>query len=341
MLGLQVAESEQRRLESEQRRLESTLRSVQVQRWDGPISSMAKLRTTFEHFFVEALAAVKVTGAARLYMIRGEEWAARQPLTSESYASLLEQSQNLGTTLPDIYVFEQMSGTQTSPLGPPAVREQEAVVAEEQGEGEQGEGASHARSSAVQADFRYAVSLRDGKRCVLCHAEPPLEAAHIIPRIADEPELLAAGLLSANVPSNGIMLCIPCHRLHDAFMWCFDPSKGVLVADALSHDEELGLIWGKRAGAQLSQPDAAEAAKALGWPPASVWAAGVARFEAAREERHAEAHKSPFACAKCHKRYKSASGIAKHKCGQVRHQLFTPESVRSAGGGARVGGGAE
>jgi hypothetical protein len=340
MLGLQVAESEQRRLESEQRRLEFTLRSVQVQRWDGPISSMAKLRTTFEHFFVEALAAVKVTGAARLYMIRGEEWAARQPLTSKSYASLLEQSQNLGTTLPDIYVFEQMSGTQTSPLGPPAVHEQEVVVVEEQGEGEHG-GASNARSSAVQADFRYAVSLRDGKRCVLCHAEPPLEAAHIIPRIADEPELLAARLLSANVPSNGIMLCIPCHRLHDAFMWCFDPSKGVLVADALSHDDELGLIWGKRAGAQLSQPGAAEAVKALWWPTASVWAAGVARFEAAREERHAEADEFPFACGKCHKRYKRASGVTKHKCGQVRHQLFTPESVRSAGGGVCVGGGAE
>ena len=348
MLGLQVAESEQRRLESEQRRLESeqrrlesTLRFVQVQRWDGPISSMAKLRTNFQHFFVEALAAVKVTGAARLYMIRGDEWAARQPLTTESYAALLEQSQNLGTTLPDIYVFEQMSGTQTSPLGPPAVHEQEVVVIEKQGEGEEGEGASHGRSSSVQADFRYAVSLRDGARCVLCRNEPPLEAAHIIPRIADEPELLAAGLLSANVASNGIMLCIPCHRLHDAFMWCFDPSKGVLVADALSHDEELGVVWRKRAGSQLFQPDAAEAAKALWWPPASVWGAGVARFEAAREERHAVADEYPFACGTCHKRYKRASGVTRHKCGQVRHHLFTPESVRSAGGGACVEGGAE
>ena len=55
----------------------------------------------------------------------------------------------------------------------------------------------------------------------------------------------------------------------------------------------------------------------------------------------AEADKSPFACVKCHKRYKRASGITKHKCGQVRHQLIMPASVRSAGGGARVGGGAE
>jgi len=340
MLGLQVAEYEQRKLESEQRKLESRLRSVQVQRWDGPISSMAKLRTTFEHFFVEALAAVKVTGAARLYMIRNEEWAARQPLTSENYAAFLEQSQNLGTTLPDIYVFEQMSGTQTSPLGPPAVHVQEVVVVEEHGEGEHG-GASHARSSSVQADFRCAVILRDGARCVLCRAESTLEAAHIISRIAEQSELEAAGLLSANVPNNGIMLCIPCHRLHDAFMWCFDPSKGVLVADALSHDEEQGFIWRARAGAQLSQPDAADVTKASWWPRASVWAAGVARFEAARVERHAEVDENPFACGICHRRYKRASGVTKHKCAQVRNQLFTPESVRSAGGGARVGGGAE
>jgi hypothetical protein len=196
-----------------------------------------------------------------------------------------------------------MSGNQTSPLGPPAVHEQEVVVVEEQGEGEHG-GASQARTSVMQADFRHSASLRDGARCVLCRAEPPLEAAHIILRIADVPELLAAGLLSAKVANNGIMLCIPCHRLHDAFMLCFEPSKGVLVADALSHDEELGLVWGARAGAQLSQPDAAVAVKVFWWPPASVWAAGVARFEAAKEEHHAEADENPFACGICHKRYK-------------------------------------
>ena len=318
--------------ESEQRKLESTLRSVQVQRWDAPIFSMVKLRTTFEHFFVEALAAVKVTGAARLYMIRDEKWAVRQPLTSESYAAFLEQSQNLGTTLPDIYVFD----TQTFPSEPPAGLEQDIVVADEHGVGGH-DGASYSRSSdSVQADFSYAVSLRDGPRCVLCRAEPPLEAAHIIARIAEQPELLAAGLLSANVPNNGIMLCVPCHRLHDAFMWCFDPSAGVVVADALSHDEELGPIWSARAGAQLSQPSAADAVKAAWWPSASVWAAGVARFEAARVERHAEADERPFSCGICRKRYKRASGVTNHNCGQVQHQ-----PVRSAAGGARVGGGAE
>ena len=245
---------------------------------------MVKLRTTFEHFLVEALAAVKVTGAARLYMIRDEKWAARQPLTAASFGAFLEQSQDLRTTLPDIYVLEQMPGTQTSPLGPPAVHEQGAVVVEDHGEGGH-DGASHASSSAMQADFRHAVSLRDGQLCVLCRAEPPLEAAHIVARIAEQPELVAACLLSANVPNNGLMLCISCHRLHDAFMWCCDPSKGVVVANALLNDEELGPIWRARAGARLSQPDAADAVKAAWWPPASVWAAGVARFEAARAER--------------------------------------------------------
>ena len=334
-----MLESEQRRLESEQRRLESTLRSVHVQLWDAPISSMVELRISFEHFFVKALAAVKVTGAARLYMIRDEKWAVRQPLTSESYAAFLEQSQNLSTTLPDIYVFVLMSGTHTSPLEPPAGHEQEVLVAEEHGE-EEHVGASHARSSAMQADFRHAVSLRDGSLCVLCRDKPPLEAAHIIARIAEQSELDAAGLLSSNVPNNGIMLCIPCHRLHDAFMWCYDPSRGVVVADALLNDVELGPAWSQRVGLHLSRPDAADAVKAAWWPPASVWAAGVTRFEAAKIERHAEADERPFSCGICRKRYKRATGVTMHTCGQVQRQLYTPESVRvgSAGGGASVGG---
>ena len=165
MLELQVADSEQRRLDSEQHRQESTLRSVQVQRWDAPISSMVKLRMSFDHFFVEALAAVKVTGAARLYMIRDEKWGGRQPLTSDRYASFLEQSQDLGSTLPDIYVFEQMCSTKTAPLGPPAGHEQDVVVAlEEHGVGGN-DGASHTRSSAMQTDFRHAVSLHYRTHC--------------------------------------------------------------------------------------------------------------------------------------------------------------------------------
>ena len=117
-----------------------------------------------------------------------------------------------------------------------------------------------------------------------------------------------------------------------------------MVADALLHDAELGTLWRRHIGAQLSRPDAADVAKAAWWPPASVWAAGMARFETAKEERHAEADARPFFCSTCHKRYKRASGVTNHKCSQVQHQLFTPESVRSAGsagGEARVGGSAE
>ena len=323
--------------ESEQRRLASTLRSVQVQRWDAPISSMVKLSTTFAQFYVEALAAVKVTGAARLYMIRDEKWGQRLPLTLDSYAAFLTQSQDLRWTLPDIHVFEQMPGAQTSPLVPPAGLAQGAAVEE----GGEHDGASHSRSTAMQTDFRNAVSLRDGQLCVQCRGKSSLEAAHIIARIAEQSELLSAGLLSANVPNNGIMLCTVCHLLHDAFLWCFDPPKGVVVADALLHDADLGAAWALRVGTQLSQPSAADLVKATWWPPASVWAAGVARFEAARLERHAEADRRPFSCGICRKRFKLARGLTGHRCGQVQHQLFTPESVRSASSGARAGGGAE
>lgn len=185
----------------------------------------------------------------------------------------------------------------------------------------------------MQSEFRRTVMGRDGQQCVLCRGAPPLEAAHIVARIAKPDELRAALLMGPNVASNGIMLCVPCHRLHDAFMWCFDPDRGVVVADALLHDEDLGLLWRDRVGVQLSQPSAADADKAAWWPPASVWAAAVDRFEAARVERHAKADDFPFFCGVCGKRYKDAVWIAKHRCEHVRHKLFTPKSVRSAGGG--------
>jgi hypothetical protein len=330
LLKLLELEIEQLRQEIEQRRQERALRSVHVHRWDSPVSSMVKLSLSFEHFFVEALAAVKITGAARLYMIRDENWAVRQPLSAASYEAFLQQSRDFSSMLPDIYVFEQLPSGNTSLLGPPAGQAEESA-SEDSGEEEHpGDGASQACSSSMEADFRRGVTLRDGPLCVLCCSrEPPLEAAHIIAHTAEQPELLAAGLLCPNVPNNGIMLCIPCHRLHDSFMWCFDPSKGVVVADALLHDEGLGSEWRRRVGAQLSQP-AAGTALAAWWPPASVWAAGVGRFEAARAESLAKADKKPFFCGMCLKRYVKADGVLNHQCGRGQMgQLSTPASERS------------
>ena len=302
---------------------------------------MVQLRMDFEPFLVKALAAVRVAGEARLYLIRDQLWAERQPLTPDSYAAFLEQSRTRGAVLPDIYVFEQMSGAQTSPLGPPVRQEHDIVEqAAEEKEEEHGRGgrdsSSHTRNSAVQDEFRQALLLRDGPFCVLCRSSggagrvSQLQAAHIIARIAEQPELTAAGLLNPNVPNNGIILCAPCHSLHDAYMWCFDPSRGVLVAEALLCDQELGPLWHERVGAQLTKPAAADAAKNAWWPPASVWAAGVARFEAAREARHSAADSRPFFCRSCHKRFKVAYKLAHHTCGKVQLKLFTPESVRTS-----------
>jgi hypothetical protein len=123
-----------------------------------------------------------------------------------------------------------------------------------------------------------------------CRNNPPLEAAHIIPRIADQSEMLAAGLLTLNVPTNGMMLCIPCHRLHDSFMWCFNPDTGVVVADALLHDNDLGSLWRDRVGKQLVKPPVDDAVKTAWWPPPLVWTAALARFEAAKMERHEKAY---------------------------------------------------
>jgi hypothetical protein len=107
LLELQISESERRRLES-------TLRSVCVHRWDAPISSMVKLRTSFDHFLVEAMAAARISGVARLYLIIDEKWAERLPLTNDNYGSFLEQSRDLRTKIPDVFVFEEMVNFKTS-----------------------------------------------------------------------------------------------------------------------------------------------------------------------------------------------------------------------------------
>jgi len=316
LLELYVSDSEQRRLESEQRQLESTLRSVCVHRWDAPISSMVKLRTSFDHFFVEALAAVKISGAARLYLIMDEKWAERRSLTFESYASFLEQSRDLKAKIPDVFIFEQMPSAKSSPEGPPILdREAPADVHNGLDDNDGDDGVSRSRSSAMQSDFRQALMLRDGSECVLCRNNAPLEAAHIIPRIADQSEMLAAGLLTLNVPTNGMMLCIPCHRLHDSFMWCFNPDTGVVVADALLHDKDLGSLWRDRVGNQLVKPPVDDAVKTAWWPPPLVWAAAIARFEAAKLERHEKADSSPHFCNTCGKRFEKGRGVTEHTCG--------------------------
>ena len=77
--------------------------------------------------------------------------------------------------------------------------------------------------------------------------------------------------------------CNPCNRLYDYFMWCFNDATGVVVADALLHDNDLGSVWRERVGIQLVKP-VDNAVKIFWWPPSLVWAAAVARFEADKVE---------------------------------------------------------
>lgn len=86
------------------------------------------------------------------------------------------------------------------------------------------------------------------------------------------------------MPSNGMMICVSCHFLYDSFMWCFHDTLGVVVADALLHDNDLGSVWRERVGIQLVKPPVDDAVRKAWWPPLFVWAAAVARFEAAKVE---------------------------------------------------------
>ena len=320
-------EAARRKEEAARRDEEASLRFIQVQRWDGPVSAMVQLRLSHGAFLVQALAAVRMTGAARLYLLNDDNnWLDRQPLTADTFSTLLELSRDLSSPLPTVFVFEQVPGTRTSPGAPPLALGAEApqAVAVEDG--------CTSRSSAAQASFRRALLLRDGEDsgCALC-SERPVEAAHIIPRIASTEQLKLARLLDANCALNGILLCQDCHFLHDQHMWHFLPSTGVIVADALASDSELGALWSGRAGRQLARP--ADEYQASWWPLDSVWIVAHADFEAAREGRRALADEKPHACAECNWRGKTARGLREHRCDRVKTRLFTPLLHRAAGGG--------
>ena len=338
------AEAAARSAEAAARSAEAALCHINVRRWDGHTSAVVKLRLSFAHFRAEALGAVRVAGLARLYTVQGGGWQERQLLTDATYAALLRGIQSGGDVLVDVLVFQPLPGADASPDKAPVEGQEappgDALVARAR----KGDEASSGRSTAVQSEFRIAILRRDGKACVLCSSSSSLlEAAHVIPRTAEFPLLLSAGLMTANQPSNGIMLCVPCHRLYDAFMWCFDPTSGVVVADALLSDAALGEAWKARVGAQLSQPD--DAAKALNWPPPSAWAASLVLFHAARDKRHAKADAAQFACSVCGKRWVLLKGLTRHSClgAQASATYHTPSALRrqASGGGGGRGGGAD
>jgi hypothetical protein len=333
------AQAAERRAEAEARSAEAALCHINVRRWDGHTTAVVKLRLSFAHFRAEALGAVRVAGQARLYTVRGDGWQERRLLTEATYAALLHSIQSGGDVLVDVLVFQPLPGADASPDKAPVDGQEappgDALVARG------GDEASSGRSTAVQSEFRTAIQRRDGKACVLCRSNSLLEAAHVIPRTAELPLLHKAGFLTANQPNNGILLCIPCHRLYDASMWCFDPTSGVVVADALLSDAVLGETWKARVGAQLSLPD--DAALALNWPPSSAWAASLDLFKEARVRRHAKADAAQFPCSVCGKRWATLKGCTQHRCcgAQVSFSYHTPNMLRrrARGESGESGGG--
>ena len=194
----------------------------------------------------------------------------------------------------------------------------------------------------MQSQFCTNILRRDGPACVLCRSSSLLEAAHVLPRTTGPELLYKAGLVDANETLNGILLCTPCHRLYDAFMWCLDLTSGVVVADALLCDAALGGAWGARVGAQLRKPG--DAVWALRWPPPSVWAASLGLFNDARTRRHTKADAAPHHCNVCGDRWVLLRGLTRHTCrgAKAGATFHTPSALRrraSGGGGGGEGGG--
>ncbi len=322
---------QQLKSDADERREEAALRFVQVRRWDGPVSAMVQLRLTSGAFFASALAAVRITGAARLYTFKDGNWETRQPLTEATFPALLRQSRDLSSFLPDVFIFEPIPGAQASSPGEPPLTARLAQDVEVP-QAAALEDACSSRSSAVQTLFRVMLLHRDGNdsACALCR-ELPVEAAHVIPRIASAELLRRACLPSADVVSNGILLCPACHLLHDQFLWHYLPSAGVVVADALASDSDIGQLWSARAGRQLTRPEGEM--EAGWWPPEAVWRAAYAGYEAAREARHAFADDNKHSCIECDWRGKTARGLQRHHCSRVKTKFFTPLSLRQAAGG--------
>ena len=101
----------------------------------------------------------------------------------------------------------------------------------------------NSRATSIQREFRAALLLRDGHKCVFCGESRNLEAAHIFPlkRKKDLPPPESIGIRHLNAPNNGFILCHECHRHFDRGLWWIDLiSDGykAQVSDALRGEEK-------------------------------------------------------------------------------------------------------
>ena len=181
--------------------------------------------------------------------------------------------------------------------------------------------ASSARSSALQTDFHNACLARDGMSCVLCVdgdgniaedgvAGAEVDAAHILPRDSKTAVMNAVDLLTSWDPRNGIVLCKRCHLAFDHGLWHVDAAGAAVVADAAKSDPQVGRYWRARDGRLLRRPTMDFQLKSF--PTEKVWAATLAKFDAAREQRHRLAAEYEYRCGQCSKCYQRYSALEKH-----------------------------
>jgi hypothetical protein len=138
--------------------------------------------------------------------------------------------------------------------------------------------------------------------------------------------LKAAGLWSACVVRNGILLCPTCHLFFDKHLWSIDDSEvgRMVVAGGLLADDEFGEHFSRLVGEPLRMP--AEA-RGDSWPSAQTWAYHRELFIKAQEKRRAEFANANFVCFVCGATYQQAGRYQYH----VRTEGECERRVRRAG----------
>jgi hypothetical protein len=300
----------------EQLVLATSLPDVVVKEWLHPgDGKCVRLLPSFDAFLKSACDHVGVTSPAKLYLLpNSNDLSSRRILDRGMFNEFCRKCQIQGA--PTVYVFGYTTDATAkgvkvpSPDKLPGFDEETPADRPRRPTGSGvSPGSSRSRDSQQQRGFRFACTLRDGERCVLCERGSgyALEAAHIVPQGTKDTDVLrAAGLFTPWDVRNGIMLCKECHVMFDFpnFLWCVRPGGKVEIAKALTEDEKFSERFGPLNGKVFAGKE--------GWPAEKTWQFQANLFDAAAAERAASREEKPYSCATCGNRFKTAVTLLNH-----------------------------
>ena len=270
----------------------------------------AKLHPIFVRFDRVVRMAVGASCTARLYWFPESVVAItqRRELTADSFSDFLAYARARDDR--DVWVWEPAEASLSPEQLPASVELAVRVTSQPAAPLSRLTG----RSSQIQKEFRAALIRRDGVVCTLCRLVPAVEkdveAAHVVRHGSSLAVMEEAGLISTNDCRNGVMLCAtPCHFWYDQLHWWLEDDGTVAASDAVIADAHLGLHFRPLLGKPLLTP---RPTFLHFWPLPSTWAVQKRLSQEATAERRDLAFASPFPCARCGVRYKTAQGLEHH-----------------------------